>query len=253
VAELDNIVDGYSEPDLGDNIFHERQESEFYAQCVRDFLFRYGYELLSNKDIFELGVGTGETIVELLQHHNFEGKIRGYEIQQDSFQYARILVEGHRVSDRYVVLNEDFFTAISGSIIGGCAISNPPYLPAPDNLIRIPELWGGHDGSEVTKRIMSCGFEQLILLVSSFSNPLSVIDYASSQGYRVIDFAVRTMRFGRYSREPKVYQRIMELAEREEAFISADRYFLAGVAWMKKRTGRDLSASLRRSVTSLRE
>ncbi len=36
------------------------------------------------KEITEFGVGTGETIVELLKYYGFAGKIRGYEIDWDS-------------------------------------------------------------------------------------------------------------------------------------------------------------------------
>src|SRR6266542_7063491 len=146
--------------------FQDRQESEFYAQCVRDFLFRYGYERLEVKEIVELGVGTGETIVELLKYHTFAAKIRGYEIQRESYEYAHRLVEDHAVSDQYVVIKDDFFRAVRNSMVGGCVISNPPYLPAPDGSIRMPELWGGGDGTDVTKQIMRCGFEHLILLIS---------------------------------------------------------------------------------------
>jgi hypothetical protein len=39
-------------------IFSDRVESEFYAQCVRNFLFRYGYKLLENKEIVEFDVRT---------------------------------------------------------------------------------------------------------------------------------------------------------------------------------------------------
>ncbi len=234
-----------------DTIFQDRQESEFYAQCVRDFLLRHGYELLENKEIVELGIGTGETIVDLLKYHGFTGKIRGYEIHRESYEYAHQLIEARTVSDRYIAINDDFFEAVQGSVVGGCAISNPPYLPAHDRSIRMPELWGGTDGSEVTKRIMECGFEHLVLLVSSFSNPLSIIDYASTNGYRVLDFAVRTMRFGIYSSESKVHERITQLSSQGQAFVSDDRYCVAGVAWVKRRDATDLTAALARAITSL--
>jgi hypothetical protein len=236
---------------LSSTIFRDREESEFYAQCVRDFLFRHGYELLKNKEIIELGVGTGETIVELLKYHGFTGKIQGYEIDRASFEYAHHLVEKHAVSDRYIVINKNFFEAVQGSVTGGCVISNPPYLPASDCSIQIPELWGGPDGSEVTKRIVECGFERLILLVSSFSNPLSIINHAASYGYKVLDFAVRTMRFGIYSSELKVRDRIDQLSADGEAFVSADRYCVAGVAWVKRQDAFDLSSALAMALTSL--
>jgi methylase of polypeptide subunit release factors len=47
------------------------------------------------------------------------------------------------------VFNDDFF-AVAREYVTGCAISNPPYLPARDNKIIMPELWGGPDGSRVT-------------------------------------------------------------------------------------------------------
>ena len=232
-------------------IFQDRQESEFYAQCVRDFLFRHGYDLLENKDIVELGVGTGETIVELLKYHTFTGKIHGYEIQEKSYEYAQRLVDDNSVSDRYVVINDDFFQAVRGSMVGGCAISNPPYLPSHDPTILMPELWGGDDGSEITKQILDCGFEHLILLISSFSNPLSIIQHASDCGYTVLDFALRTMRFGVYSSESKVYERITQLSSQGQAFVSADRYCVAGVAWVKRRDTIDHTVALTRAITSL--
>jgi hypothetical protein len=235
----------------GDTIFHDREESEFYAQCVRDFLLRHSYELLEDKEIVELGVGTGETMAELLKYHGFTGKIRGYEIDRASYEYACKLVDNRAVSDRYLVINENFFQAIRSSVASGCVISNPPYLPAPDRSIRMPELWGGSDGSLVTRQIIECGFEHLVLLVSSFSNPLSIIDFASRCGYRVLDFAVRTMQFGAYSSEPKVRARIAELSDRCEAFVSADRYCIAGVAWVKNPAAVDLSAALAQGLTSL--
>ncbi|HEY2575569.1 MAG TPA: hypothetical protein VGI74_04610 [Streptosporangiaceae bacterium] len=232
-------------------IFRDREESEFYAQCVRDFLFRNAYELLENKDIVELGVGTGETIAELLKYHRFTGKIRGYEIDQDSYDYADKLAMEHAVADRYMVIKEDFFEAIQSPVANGCVISNPPYIPAPDRSLRMPSLWGGSDGSQVTKRIMDCGFESMILLVSSFSNPLDIIAHASKCDYRVIDFAVRTMRFGHYSSEPKVRKRIVQLSSRGQAFVSPDRYCVAGVAWVKGQGPVDLSGSLARALTCL--
>jgi methylase of polypeptide subunit release factors len=232
-------------------IFKDREESEFYAQCVRDFLFRHGYELLKNKEIVELGVGTGETIAELLKYHDFTGKINGYEIDQASYEYARQVIVDNSVADRYVVVNENFFAAVRNSVAGGCAISNPPYLPAYERPAQMPELWGGIDGSQVTKQIVECGFEHLILLVSSFSNPLSIIEHALNHGYKVLDFTVRTMRFGIYSSEPEVCERIAQLSSRRQAFVSSDRYCVAGVAWVKHPDAIDLSGPLAQALTSL--
>jgi hypothetical protein len=43
------------------------------------------------------------------------------------------------------------------------------------------------------------------------------------------------MRFGVYTSEPKVRERIAELSRQGEAFVSADRYRVARVAWVKDR------------------
>lgn len=235
----------------GSTIFQDREESEFYAQCVRDFLFRRGYESLENKEVVELGVGSGESIVDLIRRHEFHGKIRGFEIHWDSYQGARRLTEESGVSDRYIVTNADFFGAVRELEFGGCAISNPPYLPAEDDQILMPELWGGRDGSEVTRRILDCDFERVVMLISSFSNPLFTIDYATRRGYRVVDYVVRTMHFGIYSSEPKVMKRIDQLRDAGLAFVSKDRYCLAGVAWVRSPVGHDLATPLKQAVTTI--
>ena len=247
----DGTVAAISGDPCSRTIFKDREESEFYAQCVRDFFFRHGYDLLKNKEIVELGVGTGETIAELLKYHNFTGEINGYEIDRASYEYAQKVIAAHSVADRYVVINEDFFAAVRNSVAGGCVISNPPYLPAYERPAQMPELWGGTDGSQVTRNIIEYGFEQMILLVSSFSNPLSVIEHASNHGYKVLDFTIRTMRFGIYSSEPNVCERIAQLSNQCEAFVSADRYCVAGVAWVKNPDVVDLSGPLAQALTSL--
>lgn len=125
------------------------------AACP-EFSFRHAYELLENKEIVELGVGTGETIVEL-KYHYFTGKISGYEIDRASYEYAQKVIVNHSVADRYMVINDNFFTAVRNSVIAGCVISNPPYLPARERPAQMPELGGGIDGSRVTKQIVECG------------------------------------------------------------------------------------------------
>ena len=94
-------------------------------------------------------------------------------------------------------------------------------------------------------------FRSLILLISSFSNPLSIIEHARDHGYKVLDFTVRTMRFGIYSSEPEVCDRIAQLSSQCEAFVSAERYCVAGVAWVKNPGAVDLSGPLARALTSL--
>jgi hypothetical protein len=108
------------------------------------------------------------------------------------------------------------------------------------------------DGSRVLKRLLGSGFERLVVTMSSFSNPLAIIDCAARQRYKVVDFAVRTMTFGPYSSEPKVQERIERLASGRvrKAFTSGDRYCLAGVLWARG-VQVDLKPSLKAAITSL--
>ncbi len=51
---------------------------------------------------------------------------------------------------------------------------------------------------------MSLGVPNLMLLLSSYSNPVATLKHAQGQGYRALDFMVTAMPFGTYSSEPKV-------------------------------------------------
>jgi methylase of polypeptide subunit release factors len=228
--------------------FWDNIESEFYAQCVRDFLLRDHRQRLHGHPIIELGSGTGEAIAGVLAAEQFTGRVLGYELQPEACTYAQG-VAGELVP-RYQILNGDFFQMIS-EIDHEFAISNPPYLPAPDNDIAMPELWGGPDGSAVTRRLLDCGFAVLVSMLASVADPVGTIAFARARGYRVADFAVRTMRFGTYSSEPKVRDQIQLLTrEGPRAFVRDDRYCLAGVLWTRS-PGSDLGGSLQTALTSL--
>jgi hypothetical protein len=230
--------------------FWDDAESGFYAQCVRAFLLRNPSSILLEHPILELGSGTGEAIAEVLSTDQFGGEIIGYELQAETASYAQQVMFDRGVS-RYHIVHGDFFQAAPDSD-PECVISNPPYLPAPDNKIVVPELWGGPDGSTVMRRLLDGGFNLLVTTLSSFANPVGTLKFAKSRGYRVADFAVRTIPFGAYSSEPKVRGQIERLAlDGRGAFISAERYCLAVVVWVRD-TGSDLAASLRTAITSLR-
>ena len=51
---------------------------------------------------------------------------------------------------------------------------------------------------------MDFGFENMVLLLSAYSNPVETVEHARRQGYRVTDFMVTPLPFGYYSSEPKV-------------------------------------------------
>ena len=64
---------------------------------VRDFLFRHACELLENKEIIELGLGSGEVVTGLLGV-SLTGKIRGYEIEPASYKCACQLIDANSTS-----------------------------------------------------------------------------------------------------------------------------------------------------------
>ena len=51
---------------------------------------------------------------------------------------------------------------------------------------------------------MSLGLDKVMLLISSYSNPVETLQHARRQGYILRDFMVTAMPFGKYSSEPKV-------------------------------------------------
>ncbi len=230
--------------------FSDEAESDFYAQGVQAFLLGDTKGRPPERPVMELGSGTGEAIAEILESNRFAGEIVGYELQAQTCAYARQVIADRGIS-RYRVVQGDFFDAVPDTDLE-CAISNPPYLPALDDRITVPELWGGLDGSAVVRRLLGCGFSTMVTTLSSFANPVRTIEFATDHGYRVADFAVRTISFGAYSSEPKVREQIERMALRGRgAFVTADRYCLAVVLWIRV-NGANLAGNLRAAVTSLR-
>lgn len=116
----------------------------------------------------------------------------------------------------------------------------------------MPLLFGGIDGATVTNELLSLDYENVLVLVSSYSNPKSTINQARENGYFVKSFMVLPLKFGYYSSEPKVKNYIEELRKKQMAFYSGDYYFLAGVLFQKHQEGAvDLSNELAQVMTSL--
>ena len=55
--------------------------------------------------------------------------------------------------------------------------------------------------------LLSLGIPNVMMLFSSYSNPVETLKHAQRQGYRALDFMVTAMPFGTYSSEPKVRHR----------------------------------------------
>lgn len=224
-------------------VFYDAVESEYYAACVDQLLLARDGAASRGADIMELGVGTGEALARVLRRARFGGTVHGFERDPESYAYARKAIASEGVSERYLVHPGDFFDAVDGRPLD-CAVSNPPYLPGPAARRLFPSLWGGDCGNDVSKRVLSCGFRLVVLMVSSFSDPIDTLAHASRCGYRLREWVVRPIELGRYSREPAVHRHVERLAGEGRAFLSGTSYLLAGVSWTKDGDAEDHWRSL---------
>lgn len=105
----------------------------------------------------------------------------------------------------------------------------------------MPALWGGVDGANLTRELLSGGFGSAMMMISAYSNPVRTLQHARERGYVVADFLVQPLPFGTYSSQDVVVQHLQEMKGRGEAFYrdtgatSGRRpyYFLAGVLFQK--------------------
>jgi hypothetical protein len=226
-------------------IFYCPEESQFYSQCLQRMVFNHCDERTT---IVEFGAGEGSPTIDCLLKSQFNGTIYGYELNTTACQVARARIAHYCLGKRYVIHNTDFFESEPADYL----IANPPYIPALDNDLYMPALYGGHDGAQITKQLLQQDFPQAMLMISAYSDPIGTIEVATAAGYRVADFMTSPMGFGYYSSEPKVRQRIAELQECGRAFYSQDIYLLAGVLFKKQQHSQsDLSTDLIKILTSL--
>lgn len=216
--------DAVAEVSSPNQVFFCPEESQFYAQCLEKMVLSQG---TSEDSIIEFGAGDGSPVIRALLKSSFDGIIQGYELNSDAYQLAKSRIQQYGLDSHYRVHNACFFEHSPES--ARCLIANPPYLPAPDNQLYMPSLHGGHDGAAITKRLLAHGCEQVMLMISAYSNPVDTVDHAMKLGYQVVDFMVSPLKFGYYSCEPKVRNTITELQRRRKAFFSENIYFLAGV------------------------
>ncbi len=228
-------------------IFVCPEESKFYSHCLESLVLS---ECGDSQLLVEFGSGDGSPVINALLRVQFSGLIRGFELNQAACKIANSMVEEYNLDDKYIVQNQSFFEFSKPD--SAYLISNPPYLPAPDEDIYMPLLRGGSDGSGLTKRLLSLGYDSVLLMISSFSDPKGTVDYAKLEGYNVADFVVVPLKFGYYSSEPKVRTCIEQMRENNTAFYSGSIYFLGGVLFKKQLNNLpDLSAELIQVMTSL--
>ncbi|MBL1201488.1 methyltransferase family protein [Nostoc linckia z18] len=229
------------------NIFFCPEESNFYSNCLENLVIRNCQDCES---IVEFGSGDGSPVINSLLRNKFDGIIEGFELNTSAWKAANLTIDEYNLNDKYVIHNSSLFA--SSQHDASYLIANPPYLPAPDNDIYMPLLFGGIDGAAITNDLLTLGYENVLLLVSSFSNPKSTLQVAKENGYCVENFMILPLRFGYYSSEPKVKNHIEKLRKHKKAFYSGDYYFLAGVLFAKcQDCGIDLSNELAQVMTSL--
>jgi hypothetical protein len=213
--------------------FYDPIESTFYSWCVERLLASAELDRYTAGGVVELGAGSGIPLLEAVSRAETTTRIRGFERDPEAFRTARRLVELKGPAN-YTVELADFFE-YAETANERCVIANPPYLPGSDGAGRggLGALCGGERGAEVTRRLLDGPFDLALLMVASISDPLGVLEEASRRGYRVLDWSVRPITFGRYSREPAVWEQIRAQAEDGRAFFAPDGYLLAGVTWVR--------------------
>ena len=229
------------------DIFFCPEESNFYSHCLETLVLK---KCVNSESIIELGSWDGSPVINSLLRTNFNGIVHGFEMNPLSCEAAEAKIEEYGLSDKYIIHNKSFFD--SSKPQADYLISNPPYLPALDNKIHQPLLHGGIDGITLTKQLLSLNYENALLMVSSYSNPEGLIDYAITKGYCIANFVITPLAFGYYSSELKVKNRIEELRKNNMAFYSENIYLLAGVLFTKQdKCNVNLSAELLKLITAL--
>lgn len=228
-------------------VFFCPEESHFYSHCLERLVFSN----CGDSDlVVEFGSGDGSPVINSLVRSRFNSRVHGFELNPSACEVARSRVEQCNLQQHYHLHNESFFEA--APVNADYLVANPPYLPAPDNQICMPLLHGGCDGATLTNRLLTLDYPNVMVLISSYSNPVNTIRHALDQGYVVADFMVTPLKFGYYSSEPKVRNCISELRQNQQAFYSQNIYFLAGVLFKKAEDcSIDISDELIQVMTAL--
>lgn len=211
--------------------FSSADESAHYGFSVCMLLEHYRSQLRWEEEgVVELGTGDATAISGVVA--SLPGlRVRSFDISATSVEAARANIAQRGLGDRYVVELGDFFDQADAA--GGppvsTVISNPPYIPAPDRDILMPELWGGVRGNDLVLQLLKSGYENVIAAVASYSDPAESIRTAADLGYRVANFLAMGLDYGRYSSEPKVREHIRTLCAEGHGW-SGDTDYMVAVA-----------------------
>ncbi|MBY3553984.1 methylase [Modestobacter lapidis] len=230
--------------------FECAEESAHYAFSVQLLLTQYASLVPWRQEgVAELGSGDARAIGQVVRTQPGL-RVHGTDISATSVQRARESIAELGVADRYTVELGDFFEwadSPAGQRIA-TAIANPPYLPAPDGDLLMPELWGGEHGNDLVLRLLKAGFEHVLVALPSYSDPAETLSTAAHLGYRVANFLAMGLEFGRYSREPKVLRHIQQLVAEGRGWAGDDEYVVAVALLTRSPEVRDRSDQVRRAL-----
>ncbi len=226
------------------------EESAHYAFSVQLLLTQYASVVpWQEEGVAELGSGDARAIGQVVRTQPGL-RVHGTDISSTSVQRARETIAELGVSDRYTVELGDFFEwadSPRGRQVS-TVIANPPYIPAPDGDILMPELWGGEHGNDLALRLLKGGFDHLLIALPSYSDPAETLTAAADLGYRVANFLAMGLEFGRYSGEPKVRRHIQQLVADGHGWAGDDEYVVAVALLSQSPEVRDRSAQLHRAL-----
>ena len=209
--------------------FSSADESAHYGFSVCMLLEQYRSQLRWEEEgVVELGTGDATAIADVVR--TLPGvRVRSYDISGPSVETARANIARRGVDDRYTVELGDFFDAAdtAGTPPIATVIANPPYIPAPDRDILMPELWGGAYGNDLMLQLLKAGYDNVISAVASYSDPGTTVRTAADLGYRVANFLAMGLDYGPYSNEPKVRDHIRRLCAEGRGWASDDGYMVA--------------------------
>jgi methylase of polypeptide subunit release factors len=226
------------------------EESAHYAFSVQLLLTQYASVVPWREEgVAELGSGDARAIGQVVRTQPGL-RVHGTDISATSVQRARETIDELGVADRYTVELGDFFEwadSPAGRQVS-TVIANPPYIPAPDGDILMPELWGGEHGNDLALRLLKTGVDHLLIALPSYSDPAETLATAADLGYRVANFLAMGLEFGRYSREPKVLRHIQQLVAAGHGWAGDDEYVVAVALLTQSPDVRDRSAQVRRAL-----
>lgn len=226
------------------------EESMRYSGALEQLVFGKFRNQQLSPTIVEFGSGTGEPVISAILNSKFYGTIYGYEINPESSEKADDLIAKFGLSKQYIVHNTSFFE-VANLPQADCLIANPPYIPCDNrDLLTLPNLCGGSEGNDVSKKLLSLDYKNVFLEVSSYSNPIGLVEHALNLGYTITDFQMTQLPFGIYSHQDIVQKRIFEMKQTGKAFFTDNCYLVGSAFFTKTSDDKDLSSEFLKCITA---